>query len=164
VFDTPGAPYVGPLPITSEYVDINQTNLMIAAKTPSVYINSGSGDDTLVALAGRNYLDGATGNNMLIGGTGIDSFEVAADPTGSVTDVIQNFHAGDDILFTGLTANDFKVATSTVGGALDITATSIRPGGPTATLLIQGYSAADVASDRIAVTFSDRGMIVLGHG
>jgi len=164
VFDTPGAPYIGPLPITSEYIEINQTNLMITAKTPSVYINSGNGDDTVTAFAGRNYLDGAAGNNVLIGATGIDSFEVAADPTGSVTDVIKNFHAGDDILFTGLTANDFTVATSTVGGALQITATSLRPDGPTATLHILGYTAADVASDRIAVTFSDRGMIVLGHG
>jgi Ca2+-binding RTX toxin-like protein len=166
-FDAVGDPYPGPLAgIQTQYLDFSPDNLSMTALTAGVYMNSGSGDDTLMAFAGRNYLDAGAGNNLLIGASGQDSFEVAAG-SGSVTDMFQNFHASDDILVTGLTAADFRLGVSTMTGmfghALDITATSIHPGGPSATLIIPGYSAADVATDRLAITFSDRGMIVFAN-
>ena len=158
-FHTPGSPYPGPIAgIQNEYININTTNLDITAITPNAFIQSGSGNDTLEAFYGRNVLDAGGGSNVLVGGVGgIDTFIADISGGGSLTDLIKDFHINDDVVIKGISSSTFSISTSTSVGAfgsqLEIDATP-NGGGAASTISIAGYSAADVSSGKVSISFS----------
>ena len=158
-FQTPGAPYPGPIAgIQNEYVNINTTNLDITAITPNAFIQTGSGNDTLQGYFGRNVLDAGGGSNVMIGGVGgTDTFIANIEgSSASLTDLIKDFHINDDVVIQGLDPSAFAISTSTSVGAfgqqLQIDATP-NGGGPTASISIAGYSANDIGG-KLSISFS----------
>ncbi len=74
-----GTPYVGPVAgLQWEYITTTSDSLDIAATTPKGFIHTGSGNDAidLSHAGGTNVVDGSTGSNFLVGGTGNDTFFV----------------------------------------------------------------------------------------
>ena len=88
--DSPGG-------IQSQYIYSGSDSLVLSTQAPTAFIRTGSGDDTIQVSGGQNVLDGGSGSNVLIGGTGAgaDSFYDDASGPSTVSDTIQNFHAGD---------------------------------------------------------------------
>jgi Ca2+-binding RTX toxin-like protein len=159
-FQTPGAPYPGPIAgIQNEYININTTNLDITAITPNAFIQTGSGNDTLQAYFGRNVLDAGGGSNVMIGGIGgTDTFiaNISEAGSNSLTDLIKDFHINDDVVIQGLSPSTFSISTSTSVGAfgqqLEIDAVP-NGGGPTSSISIAGYSANDIGG-KLSISFS----------
>jgi len=159
-FHTPGSPYSGTVPyVANQYVNLNATNLEITALTPSAFIKSGSGNDTLQAYSGRNVLDAGGGSNVLVGGVGVDTFIASVNTFAivpeTVSDLVKNFHAGDDMIVRGLTPNDFAGftdGTGAYGPELEINATGAN--GSTVKVRLAGFTTGDVASGRLTASFS----------
>jgi len=134
-------------------------NLNITAMVPNVFMKSGSGFDALDVshVNGNNVLDGSTGSNFLVGGTGHDVFFL--DDRNLVSDVystVVNFHAGDDITVWGVNSTAFKVSTENNQGAVNakgltyhFTATSK----PTASVVIAGFSSSDLTNGRLTASY-----------
>ena len=87
-----------------------------------------------------------SGQNMFLGSSGHDTF-LADATTASTSNVVSNFHAGDDIAVIGLTATDFKFsATDTLNG-LEIDAVPANATTKTAaTVVLPGYTLNDIGS------------------
>ena len=78
-FQIDGMPYSGPVAgLQWEFIDDTSDNLSVTANVPNVFIHTGSGEDAIdVSRAnGNNVLDGSTGSNFLVGGSGDDTFFV----------------------------------------------------------------------------------------
>jgi Ca2+-binding RTX toxin-like protein len=156
-YHTPGAAYSGNVAgITSEYININTTNLDVTAITPNAFIKTGSGNDTLQAFTGRNVLDAGAGSNVMVGGNGKDTFIATAG--NNTVDLIKNFHGGDDAVINGLNANDFTLnftdANGAYGAELQLSATSNATGSAAATVALAGFTTGDLNSGRLSVSFS----------
>ena len=158
-FHTPGRPFTGTIAgVQNEYVNLNPTNLDVTAITPSAFIKTGDGNDTLASFFGRNVLDAGGGSNVMIGGVGKDTFLASVtDSSNNVVDLLKNFGVGDDAVIRGLSASDFSLnfndTTGAFGKELQITATP-NNGGPSATVAFAGYSTGDIASGRLTISFS----------
>ena len=98
-FQIDGTPYSGPVAgLQWEYIDDTSDNLSVTANVPNVFIHTGSGEDAIdVSHAnGNNVLDGSTGSNFLVGGSGDDTFFVDdRSPSADIWSTVANFHAGD---------------------------------------------------------------------
>jgi probable HAF family extracellular repeat protein len=151
--------YTGPVGgLTSQFINITKDNINLTAQVPNTFLHSGSGDDALNVSAcnGNNILDGGTGSNFLVGGSGNDTFFTDdRNPAADIWSTLVNFHAGDTATVWGVTANDF--ATSLVdnqgaagykGLTLHITAADR----PTASVTLTGYSTADIGQ-RLSISY-----------
>ena len=155
-----GNVYTGPVAgIQYDYITITTSHLNVATITPNWFIHTGSGDDAIDVSrgGGANVLDGSTGSNFLVGGSGNDTFFV--DERGQSADVwstIVGFHAGDEATLWGVTPNDFTLnyydnqgATGYTGIRFGLTAA----GKPNASLTIAGYTSADLSNGRLTITY-----------
>ena len=78
-FQIDGTPYSGPVAgLQWEFIDAASDNISVTTNVPNVFIDTGSGEDAIdVSHAnGNNVLDGSTGSNFLVGGSGDDTFFV----------------------------------------------------------------------------------------
>ena len=154
-----GAPYSGPVPgLAQQLVLVTPDNLNVNATIPNVFIHSGAGTDALnVSLAnGNNILDGSTGSNFLVGGTGQDTFFLDdRNLTADVYSTVVNFHTGDNATVFGVTAADHVSIQDGLGavGAKGLTYTFSAAGKPNASIVIAGYTTADLNNGRLSVTF-----------
>jgi len=101
-------------------------------------LTGGSGNDTLSGGGGNDTLEGGFGGDSLVGGTGNDVFIFGA---GAGSDVIQDFAAGDVVMFQGFgalfdTAAEV-LATRRASGA-DSFVRLTHPDGTTVTVTFQG--------------------------
>ena len=159
-FDAPGDNYTGPVAdLQHQYINITTDDLNITALVPDVFIHTGSGTDAIDVSRtnGINVLDGGTGSNFLVGGSGMDTFFVddrmaAAD----IWSTVSNFHAGDAVTLYGITATGFALDWEDNQGAAGytgLTLHAIAAGKPIASMTIAGYSTSDLSSGRLTVLF-----------
>ena len=159
-FQIDGTPYSGPVAgLQWQFIDNASDNLSVTANVPNVFIHTGSGEDAIdVSKAnGNNVLDGSTGSNFLVGGSGDDTFFVDdRSPSTDIWSTVANFHAGDSATIFGVTQSGFNTswvdgqgATGYTGLTLHVTAS----GDPTASLTLAGFSTADLSNGRISTTW-----------
>lgn len=156
-----GNPYSGPVPgLAQQLIYVTPDNLNIAATVPNVFIHSGSGTDALDVsrVNGNNILDGSTGSNFLVGGTGRDTFflddrNLKAD----VYSTVVNFHSGDNATVFGVTATDHVSIQDNLGavGAKGLTYTFSAASKPNASIVIADYNTGDLTNGRLTVSFGN---------
>ena len=157
---TNGDSYTGPITgITRQVVLITPDKLNITATAPNVFIHSGSGDDAInVSKAGgNNILDGSTGSNFLTGGTGNDTFYLDdRGPAADVYSTVVGFHSGDNASVFGVSLKDFTLTNLDNQGAVGFKGLDFQftaAGKPTASLVLTGYTTADVTNGRLTVSY-----------
>ena len=154
-----GEKYSGPVPgLTQQLILVTPDNLNINATVPNVFMHSGAGTDALnvSGVNGNNILDGSTGSNFLVGGTGLDTFFLDdRNLTADVYSTVVNFHAGDNATVFGVTATDRVSIQDNLGavGAKGLTYTFSAAGKPNASIVIAGYSTSDLTNGRLSVNF-----------
>ena len=155
-----GDSYNGPVKgIGQQLISMTPDNLNITATAPNVFIRTGSGDDAIDVskVGGNNILDGAGGSSFLTGGTGNDTFflddrSLASDAYSTVV----NFHGGDNITVFGVDATNFHLATQDNQGApgdKGLAFTFASAGKPNATVVIAGFTSADLANGRLTTSY-----------
>jgi Ca2+-binding RTX toxin-like protein len=113
--------------------------------------------DAIAVVSGTNVLDGSTGSNFLVGGSGTDTFFV--DDRGPLSDIwstVSGFHAGDAATIWGVTPQDFALSWVDGQGASGYTGLTLHataPGKPNASLTLAGYTSADLGNGRLSVSF-----------
>ena len=163
---TNGTPYSGPVAgLQEEFTDGASDNPNVTANVPNVFIHTGSGEDAIDVShgGGNNVLDGSTGSNFLVGGSGDDTFFVDdRSPSADIWSTVANFHAGDAATIFGVTQSGFDTswvdgqgATGFTGLTLHVTAAGllIGPGHPTASLTLAGFTTADLSNGRISTSW-----------
>ena len=157
---TNGTPYSGPVPgLQWEYIYSGSDNINVTADVPNVFIHTGSGEDAInVSHAnGNNVLDGSTGSNFLVGGSGNDTFFVDdRGPSSDIWSTVSNFHAGDAATIFGITQQGFDTSWVDGQGATGYTGLTLHvtgSGHPTASLTLAGFSTADLSNGRISTTW-----------
>jgi Ca2+-binding RTX toxin-like protein len=155
-----GDAYNGPVSgLQWQYINITSDNVDITANVPNVFIHSGSGTDALdVSKAnGTNVLDGGTGSNFLVGGSGNDTFFVDdRSPSADIWSTVSGFHSGDSATVWGITPQDFSLSWVDNQGAAGYTGLTLHaasPGKPTASLTLAGYTTADLGNGKLSVSF-----------
>jgi hypothetical protein len=155
-----GSTYQGPVAgLGSEFVVVTTDNLNITAQAPSSFIHTGSGTDAIdVSKAGgNNVIDGSTGSNFVVGGTGHDTFFV--DDRAIASDVwstIAGFHSGDVATIWGVTAADFSIQMHDNLGAIGyqgLTIEASKLGAPNASVTLTGYSQNDLTDGRLSISY-----------
>ncbi len=158
-----GTVYSGPVAnLNWQFIDLSPDNLNISATAPNSFIHTGSGSDAInvSTVGGTNVLDGGTGSNFLVGGTGpasLDTFFV--DDRGATADTwstVANFHAGDAASIFGITPAGNTISWVDGDGAAGYTGLSLHvtgAGQPTASLTLTGFTKADMASGKILTSF-----------
>jgi Ca2+-binding RTX toxin-like protein len=115
---TPGAVAPPPVnsagqPLTNQLVSTTPDSVSVTALVPNVYIATGVGNDfiNLSFLNGSNLVDGGSGTNSIIGGTGNDTFNmVGPNLTANAFDVISGFHPGDVANVIGIAPGSFSLS------------------------------------------------------
>ena len=153
------AAYTGPVNgLFAEYVNVTNDNLSLAAGIDNVFLHTGSGTDAIAVRGGSNVLDGGTGSNFLTGGSGTDTFYV--DDRGanaSIWSTVVGFHKGDAATVWGVSPGDFALDWADNQGSAGFTGLTLHasaPNQPIASLTLAGFSQADLANGRLAVSFS----------
>ncbi len=156
----PGTLYTGPVPgLADQYVTLTPDNINVTALSPNMFIHSGSGEDAIDVSKtnGTNVLDGSTGSNFLVGGTGNDTFFVDdRDPTANIWSTVVNFHQGDAATVFGITPQDFTLQwqdNQGTTGYTGLTLVATAAGKPQANLTLAGYTTADLQSGKLAVSY-----------
>lgn len=154
-----GTAYSGPVAgLNWQYLNLSPDSLNITSGVQNAFIHSGAGQDAIdVSHAnGNNVLDGDTGSNFLVGGSGSDTFFLDdRNPGAALWSTLVNFHSGDSATVWGLTAADFQIQTLDNQGAAGFTGLTFnftRPGQPTASLTLTGFTTADLSNGRLAMT------------
>lgn len=130
--------------INAQFIKIpTADNWLVQALTPGVFIGTYTGNDVLIANGGRNIMDATSGKDVFIGGSGQDTF-LADIRAGASTDTISNFLSGDDLAVVGLTRADFTYFGSDTGSGLQIDAVPKAGGNPVESIVLPGYTVADV--------------------
>ncbi len=155
-----GTPYSGPVAgLTSDIIIATADNINVKAAIPNVFIHTGSGEDAIdvSAVNGNNVLDGSTGSNFLVGGTGNDTFFVDDRGTpAAIWSTVVNFHAGDDATVWGVSPKDFGLTwTDGLGasGSTGLTLAATAAGKPTAMLTLAGLNSADLTNGKLAISY-----------
>ena len=155
-----GQVYDGPVAgLDWQCIDITPDNVNLTASVPNVFLRSGSGMDGLnVSLAnGNNVLDGSTGSNFLVGGTGNDTFYMDdRDPTAPIFSTVANFHSGDNVTVWGVNPTDFTMLKLDNQGAAHFTGVDLiftAPGHVDVSFVIAGYTAADLTNGRLTSSY-----------
>jgi hypothetical protein len=164
--------YTGPAGgIGSQYINVTPDSLNIAASTPSWFIHSGAGNDSIAASSGTNVLDGGAGANILSGGSGLDTFLVdAGSSTAATWSILANFHAGDFATLVGTNsaayAYGYQDHQGPPGGPPSLTGLTVQlsaAGKAATSMTIVGYSMADLATGRLTTSVAPDGSTVTFH-
>jgi len=154
-----GDKYIGPVPgLDQQLILVTPDNVNISATIPNVFLHSGGGSDALnvSSVNGNNILDGSTGSNFLVGGTGRDTFFLDdRNLTMDVFSTVVGFHSGDNVTIFGVDPTSPMSVQDNLGavGFKGLTYTFSAPGKPNASIAISGYSTADLINGRLAVNF-----------
>ena len=155
-----GEPYSGPVAgLSQQLILVTPDNLDISANTPNVIIHFGSGTEALDVsrVNGNNILDGSTGSNFLVGGAGRDTFFL--DDRNAASDVystVVDFHSGDNVTIFGVDPVNFRVIIQDNQGAVGakrLTYTFTPNGKPNASIVLAGFSTADLTNGRLTANY-----------
>ncbi len=155
-----GEKYSGPVQgIDQQFILVTPDNLNITAAVPNVFIRAVGGMNAIdVSRAnGNNVLDASTGSSFLTGGTGRDTFFL--DDRNLATDAystVVNFHSGDNITVFGVNQADFRLTTldnQGAAGAKGLAYTFSAAGKPNASVVLAGFSSADLANGRLTASY-----------
>lgn len=143
----PGDVFTGSTPdIKAQFLDLTPDNLAITGLTPGLLMDSGSGNDILVASSGRNILSANSGFNTYAGGAGQETFLADASSASVVANVL-NLGSGDDLAITGINIKDFAISFKDTAIGLEIDASPTAPDSKiAAAMVLQGYTANDLGS------------------
>ena len=157
-----GDVYTGPVAgLQYQYISLATDSLSIAATAPNSFIHSGAGNDAIDVskVGGNNVLDGSTGSNFLVGGTGNDTFFVDDRiATVDIWSTVSNFHSGDATTIFGVTAVGFALDWQDNQGAVGFTGLTLHataPGKPIASVTLAGYTTADLSNGRLSMVFGN---------
>ncbi len=155
-----GTAYPGPVAgIQFQFITTTTENLAITATTPNSFIHTGSGTDAIDVskVNGTNVLDGSTGSNFLVGGSGFDTFFVDdRGPAADVFSTVVGFHTGDNATIIGVTPADFKLNILDGQGAVGFKGLDFgfsAAGKANANLVLTGFTGADLSNGRLTTTF-----------
>lgn len=81
----------------------------------------GNGDDIMLGNNGNDVLDGGAGHDKLVGGAGNDTFLFDTPVTAADTDVIADFHAGQDTIDIHSLLTGFDPLTSNLSDFVEVT-------------------------------------------
>ncbi|MBV8612935.1 MAG: hypothetical protein JOY66_04080, partial [Acetobacteraceae bacterium] len=149
-----------PLPVSTRFADpvFPDDRFVVAALRPSVFIQTGTGDDLLAAqFGGDNVLvDGGGLVNFEIGGLGRDAyfFDAGHDPLSWNT--IVGFHAGDFAAIFGIGPQDVAAGAADGLGAPGYTGLTLRmaaQGGGEALVTLAGYDTGALRDGRLLTAF-----------
>ena len=89
--------------LSSQFSLTGAGDVTLLALSPNAFLTTGAGMDAIQVTGGNNVLDGGSGSNWLVGGTGqgSDTFFTDATLPGATWDTILNFHAGDAVTLWG---------------------------------------------------------------
>ena len=159
-FYTAGDAYTGPVQgLQHQYINITPDNLDITALVPNSFIHSGSGEDAIdvSGVGGTNVLDGSTGSNFLVGGSGNDTFFIDdRGATAQTWSTVSNFHTNDAVTLYGITPADFSFTWTDNQGAVGYTGLTLRalpPSGPTVMVTLAGFATPDLSNGKLSVSF-----------
>ena len=79
----------------TQFASVTADNVALFSSTSGTFMQSGAGNDILVAQSGINVVSAGGGSNYLVSGSGTDTFYVDATGAASTWNAVQNFHAGD---------------------------------------------------------------------
>ena len=149
--------------LQNQFIRVTPENLNVAATTDNWLIQTGDGNDAIVACGGRNVLDGSGGSNYLTGASGYDTFFTDIRRADSdVWNIVTNMQSGDDVAVWGLDQADFGllwVDGQGAAGATGLTLLAARDAGPVAALTLAGYTTADLENGTLATSFGSSGGI-----
>jgi serralysin len=152
--------YPGPVAgIQWQFITTTTDNLAITATSPNTFIHTGSGTGAIDVshVNGTNVLDGSTGSNFLVGGSGFDTFFVDdRNLTADVFSTVVGFHSGDNATIFGVTPDDFKLNTFDNLGAVGFKGLDFgfsAAGKANANLVLTGFTGADLTNGRLTKTF-----------
>lgn len=154
-----GTAYTGPVAgLDWQFITVTPDSLAITATVPNSFIHSGSGNDAIDVshVNGTNVLDGSTGSNFLVGGTGFDTFFVDdRNASADIFSTVANFHSGDNATVFGVTAANFTNTFDNQGavGFLGLDFSFTAPGKANANLVLAGFTKADLTSGKLTVSF-----------
>ena len=155
-----GEAYNGPVAgLQHQIIDITPDSLNITSSTPNVFIHTGSGTDGIDVsqVNGNNVVDGSTGSNFLIGGTGNDTFYMDdRNPSAPIFSTIVNFHSGDNATVWGVNPTDFKLTlldNQGAAGALGLDFIFSAPGHIDTSFVLAGYVSADLTNGRLSESY-----------
>jgi serralysin len=160
----PGEAYIGPVAgLQQQYINVSSDSLNITAMVANTFIHSGSGMDAIDVskVGGTNVLDGSTGSNFLVGGSGSDTYFVDdRGPKADIWSTVANFGTGDAVTIWGVTATDFHLAWLDGQGATGYTGLTLQATAatkPSAAMTLAGFTEADLGNGRLSVSFGDLG-------
>jgi hypothetical protein len=155
-----GDAYTGPVAgLQWQFITTTTDSLAITATAPNSFIHTGSGEDAIDVshVGGTNVLDGSTGSNFLVGGTGSDTFFVDdRGPSSDIWSTVSNFHSGDAATIWGVTQGGFNLSWVDEQGATGFTGLTLHAtsaAAPTASLTLAGFTSADLADGKLTVSF-----------
>lgn len=155
-----GQAYTGPVAgLNWQYATVTTDSLSITATAPNNFIHTGSGTDAINVsqVNGTNVLDGSTGSNFLVGGTGFDTFFLDdRATTADVFSTVVGFHSGDNATVFGVTPTDFTLNKYDNQGAAGFTGLDFSftaAGKHDANLVLTGYTSADLTNGKLTVTY-----------
>ncbi len=130
----------GPDYLRWQYLDAGSDTVAMTAGLPNVFLKGGAGAKALAASSGQNVLDGGTGN---------DTFFVDVRGTAQVWDTLANFHAGDALTVWGWSPGSGTETVDALDGATGFQGATLRlanaQGGPVSSVTFAGLSADQVA-------------------
>ena len=130
--------------IKSQFIDLTPDNLLVQATTPGAFLNTGGGNDVLIAQGGHNILDGGSGQNLFVGGSGQDTFIQDLTKAGGSATVL-NAHAGDTIVLEIGDASNFIESLDDTPAGLQLTLAGTGALAARSTeLVVPGFKVADL--------------------
>ena len=112
--------------LQSQYIYDGAQPATIIAQTPGMFIKNLAANATIALQSGRNVIDAGVGSNVLIGGSGTDSFFVDARGGTAAWDTVANFHAGDVATIFGFRAGTSKYSWTDNAGIPGETGRTLR--------------------------------------
>jgi hypothetical protein len=159
-----GDVYTGPAAgINHAFIAATPDAMNITANVSAVFIQGGSGNTTISAAnaAGHNILEGGSASNRLVGSinpNARDTFIVNdLGATADTWNTIVDMHFGDSATVLGISPSDFTLKWTNGPGAIGsgaLTLQAAKIGGPTESLILMGFTMADLSDGRLNVSFS----------
>ncbi len=142
--DVAGEAYTGPVNyLQSQFIYAGIDSINLTALVPDAFLRSGSGEDALAAMSGRNVLDGGTGSNFMTGGSGTDVFFVVAGGGTDTWSTVNGFKSGDEVTMWDVTPSMTNLgwnASQGAANALGATLHIAEGTGHWASLTLAGFS------------------------